>query len=717
MPNPLSLSIFALIVALILNANALACTIVSVVGVDGQVWNANNEDSRQKTSELFLNVFPKTDSQQLGFITLTYDQPDSADVQGGMNEAGLTFDFNALGRDYPSIETAGKRAFPTTDDKVLPYILGHFKTVEEVVDFLNSHRFKSPEVFTNCQMHLADRNGNFAIVCPTGSRILSDKTSQVSTNFNLCNASDNYDCQRFSTATKMLAAKPATIASLTDICSATSQQGRFNTLYSNVQNLSTGDIWIYHNRKFKEPFRTNIRDLVTSGRRSWRIRDLCDGTQIPAQHLAARLPELIRDYRIPTVAVAFVDPAIASPVTFVVNESAVTQKANNQSIFNLASLTKPVFATMVFRLVADGKLGLDDDLVDFWVDPDIVDNNWARKLTPRILLSHQSGFPNWRSGKLAFEFEPGTRTQYSGEGMDYLRKAIERKTSRDMKSLMKTYVVGPAKMDDTYFGWNASFEPRFVTGTKNRPGQTPSPVNVTELKKRGPSGAGSMFSTIGDYAKFLQWFLNELKLPKPLSNEIQTQQGPKSNAGELIGLGWHLIAANGRTMAYHEGREDGIYNLCVMDMPAQRAVLILTNSDNGALAAERVVEKTLPNGRAFVHKKRSLIFNLVSNLNAGELSGVASAIASSPSYTNSLCHGFALAAKPSLNKDGNKELEQLFDSFAVDMIRGRITAQSCRELVRQIATRSSKSQELNTKDLDWLTAKMNECLPSKAETP
>lgn len=64
-------------------------------------------------------------------------------------------------------------------------------------------------------------------------------------------------------------------------------------------------------------------------------------------------------------------------------------------------------------------------------DPDIADNPYVKKLTTRIILSHQTGFPNWRGnnadGKLTFEFEPGTKYQYSGEGYEYLRKALEKK--------------------------------------------------------------------------------------------------------------------------------------------------------------------------------------------------------------------------------------------------------------------------------------------------
>jgi CubicO group peptidase (beta-lactamase class C family) len=51
-------------------------------------------------------------------------------------------------------------------------------------------------------------------------------------------------------------------------------------------------------------------------------------------------------------------------------------------------------------------------------------------------LSHQSGFPNWRANnKLHFEFEPGTKFQYSGEGYEYLREALEHKFNKSLAEL------------------------------------------------------------------------------------------------------------------------------------------------------------------------------------------------------------------------------------------------------------------------------------------
>src|SRR5215216_7742468 len=99
-------------------------------------------------------------------------------------------------------------------------------------------------------------------------------------------------------------------------------------------------------------------------------------------------------------------------------------------VFNVASLTKPVVALLTLKLVSQGKWDLDEPVAKYWTDPDVAGDPRAAKLTTRHILTHQTGFANWRwmeeSKKLQFHFDPGTQHQYSGEGFEYLRHALEK---------------------------------------------------------------------------------------------------------------------------------------------------------------------------------------------------------------------------------------------------------------------------------------------------
>ena len=428
MPHFIRNAILTAVVSFAPTCALYACTIFSGISQNGQVWNANNEDGRHTPENVYLNVYPKRTDSRFGYITLTHDNAGTPDIQGGMNEAGLTFDFNALDREYPVKNRDSKQPFPHSDENVIPHMIGNFRTVEEVVSYFDKHWLASDKVFTKSQMHVADKQGHFAIVGPSGSRILTNASFQVSTNFNICDGQDGSSCWRFPIVTQGLKKNPASLRLLTELCAKTAQQGNIKTVYSNIQNLSTGDIWFFYDRAYSSPYKTNIRELLTGGRKSYRVNELCQRPPDAAQ-LDRKIRNWLRDYRVPAAAVAIVDPANqrASWVK-AFGERVPGSPATTDTIFNVASLTKPVFGMMALHLVAKGEISLDSSLDKHWIDPDIVTNDWHKKLTPRILLSHQSGFPNWRKGKLSFQFEPGTKTGYSGEGIDYLRRAVERKT-------------------------------------------------------------------------------------------------------------------------------------------------------------------------------------------------------------------------------------------------------------------------------------------------
>jgi CubicO group peptidase (beta-lactamase class C family) len=98
-------------------------------------------------------------------------------------------------------------------------------------------------------------------------------------------------------------------------------------------------------------------------------------------------------------------------------------------LFNVASLAKPVTASITLKRVEQDLLSLDKPLYPYWVDTDLARDSRVQQLTPRILRSHQSGFKNWRSlnadNKLHFDFDSGKGYSYSGEGYEYLRRALK----------------------------------------------------------------------------------------------------------------------------------------------------------------------------------------------------------------------------------------------------------------------------------------------------
>jgi tetratricopeptide (TPR) repeat protein len=247
------------------------CTIISGIDKNGVVWAGNNEDY-EFDFQTYLNILP-AEQKLFGAITFTYDRPDSF-IQGGINEAGLFFDYNAL-QSVPVSNYAGwnnKKDFPAGDNGFNKYILQHCSSTKQVIDLLKEYRLPA---LLSSQLHVADQNGNLAVIDPDG--IHTDKSYQVSTNFNVyskASSAQGRACWRFPIAAKLLREQGVSLENFREILNATQQSRYYGTIYSNIANLSTGDIYFYYAGDFGNPYHFRIKDMLNKGKRSYPMRTL-----------------------------------------------------------------------------------------------------------------------------------------------------------------------------------------------------------------------------------------------------------------------------------------------------------------------------------------------------------------------------------------------------------------------------------------------------------
>ena len=165
------------------------------------------------------------------------------------------------------------------------------------------------------------------------------------------------------------------------------------------------------------------------------------------------LPGWLKQYNVPSASVAYIANGRLA-WTVVAGEQSPGVPATDKTLYNIASLTKPIVAETILRLASQNKLQLDESIYPYWVDPDIKNNPWNKLLTPRLCLSHQTGFANWRrmtNGILTFKFQPGTQSSYSGEGYFYVARFVQNKAGEPLDRLAQQYVLGPIGMKDTAF--------------------------------------------------------------------------------------------------------------------------------------------------------------------------------------------------------------------------------------------------------------------------
>ncbi|MDN3584095.1 serine hydrolase domain-containing protein [Mucilaginibacter flavus] len=301
-------------------------------------------------------------------------------------------------------------------------------------------------------------------------------------------------------------------------------------------------------------------------------------TTTEAQVADSVIIRLMHEKHIPALGLSFIDndKVILSKV-YGELKAGVPAPAN--TVFNVASITKTVTAMITLRLVDAGKWDLDEPIYHYWTDPDIADDPRSKKLTTRHILTHQTGFPNWRwqtpSKKLAFEFEPGLKFQYSGEGMEYLRHALEKKFNRSLEQLADSLIFGPLHMNDTHLVWNATMLSHFAV-----PHNSKSEA-LEIVKNNEPSAADQMKTTVADYSRFLIWIINGAGLSQPLYHKM-TSPLSKIKDNKFMGLGWVVYPALGGQFGLsHSGIDAGANTIAFVLPQSKRALLIFTNSDNG----------------------------------------------------------------------------------------------------------------------------------------
>ena len=324
--------------------------------------------------------------------------------------------------------------------------------------------------------------------------------------------------------------------------------------------------------------------------------------------LDRQAPQWLKQYDVPSVAVAYVENGRLA-WTAVYGEQSPGVPATERTLYNLASLTKPISAELVLRLASKGALSLDEPMFPYWVDPDVKDHPWARQLTPRLCLSHQTGFKNWRwqtKGVLTFEWEPGTRTGYSGEGYDYVGRFAEKRTGRPFEELAQQYVFDPIGMKDTAYTKRDWFAGRLA--------EPHGPKGETEPKNRNTwTGADLVRTTIGDYANFLLSVMRREGLTRAIADQQMVRTRNIATADEAaklcakanlaidachvsagMGLGWEILELNGTTLIDHGGSDWGVRTQVFFDPKKQVGAVILTNGGNGSEVIGKVVGLLYP---------------------------------------------------------------------------------------------------------------------------
>lgn len=386
-------------------------------------------------------------------------------------------------------------------------------------------------------------------------------------------------------------------------------------------------------------------------------------------------------YAIPGLALARIEDGQLS-WTRSYGQADADQPLTDDTLFNVASLTKPLFSLGYLHLVDDGLTDLDESLADHWVDPDVADDPRLSQLTARLALSHQSGFPNWRGREeLYFMFAPGERHEYSGEGYEYVRRAVERQLDTSMSEWMQTQVLNPAGMNSTVFGWHDELSGRVSAGYE----ETGEIVDL-EPTERQANAAANTFTTIGDYGRFAAWVSQGADLDPALFAQMTTRQAAHPNPIEFWGLGWRLLDVSGHPVLEHDGREPGIRTEVFIDPSSGDGLVMLTNSSNGELIVRDLLKASWPDAEALLTTRDQDTWVYLNGLPAPALPGLLGYIAQSPSFSMKLVY----AAKAGLVDNAGISATELaqadtsLNALIEQQFNGQVAPDAVRDLFMQL---------------------------------
>ena len=314
--------------------------------------------------------------------------------------------------------------------------------------------------------------------------------------------------------------------------------------------------------------------------------------QDPVVVLLDSVPVIMQSADVPGLQLAYLEAGhVTATAAFGYADSETEEPVSDRTVFEAASLSKPVFAYAVLRMVDRGEWDLDEPLWNILEYERLAHDDRARELTTRLVLTHTTGLPNWAWGEtqLDFDADPGERWGYSGEGIVYLQRAVEAKTGLTLEELATREVFEPLGMTETHYAWVESFDtlaaiPHDEFGfPANR--RTPEAGNA----------AGSLHTTATDYARFVGAMFTGEGL------EPETHAAMLARGASLVGAGWgddeeaktHLFWGLG--WGLEEGRlgssfwhwgDQGTARCFVVAYPETGDALVyFTNSANGLAIA------------------------------------------------------------------------------------------------------------------------------------
>ena len=252
-------------------------------------------------------------------------------------------------------------------------------------------------------------------------------------------------------------------------------------------------------------------------------------------------------------------------------------RMKKDTIFRIASMTKPITAAGVMILQEAGKLSVDDpvekhlpEFRDMWLVNEQTNNNMtlkkpSRPIIIRDILTHTSGLSEARrdiplksisdvaliAAHLPLQFEPGSQWRYGGSGMITAGRLIEVVSGQPYDQFLHDHIFLPLGMKDTFFFPSKDVEDRIAVTYERAENGELIPIKKSQKKWNFPLPSGGLYSTAADMGVWMQTILSGgVYQGVRILSEQSVKEMTSLQTGELktgftegmgFGLGWGLV--------------------------------------------------------------------------------------------------------------------------------------------------------------------------------
>lgn len=319
--------------------------------------------------------------------------------------------------------------------------------------------------------------------------------------------------------------------------------------------------------------------------------------------LEKQIPKLMEANFVPGLSIAIIkDRRLGWRRGFGFKDGASKEPVDDETIFEAASMSKPVFAYAVMKLCEKGILNLDTPLTRYTSERFLKGDPRLERITARHVLSHTSGFQNWRSDKepLKIHFPPGEKYLYSGEGYSYLQSVVTHLTGRPIDQYMRANLFVPFGMTSSGYVWNEQFE-RHAARPHDPKGKPLDKKKGMPTDVARYASAGALMTTPMAYAKFMMEVMEPkesdgFRLSRARTEEmLRPQVKLNDEYSSSWALGWRIFPGEKGNFIYHGGDNEGFHCAASASVDNKSGYVVMTNGENGpAILASLATELLNP---------------------------------------------------------------------------------------------------------------------------